>query len=55
MMLINPYATFTDSSNLSTDTTLAFRLIVKDDKNATTAIDKVIDKYIPPPNQPPIS
>ena len=41
---------------MSTDTTLAFRLIVKDDKNATGADDvKVIDKYIPPPNQPPIA
>ena len=49
-------ATFTAPSNLSTDTTLAFRLIVKDDKNATGADDvKVIDKYIPPPNQPPIA
>jgi hypothetical protein len=37
---------------LSTDTTLAFRLILKDDKNATGADDvKVLDKYIPPPNQ----
>jgi hypothetical protein len=49
-------ATFTAPSNLSTDTTLAFRLIVKDDKNATGADDvKVKDKYIPPPNQHPIS
>ncbi len=49
-------ATFTAPSNLSADTTLAFRLIVKDDKNATGADDvKVIDKYIPPPNQLPVA
>jgi hypothetical protein len=44
-------ATFTVQYNLSTDTTLAFRLIAKDDKNATGADDvKVIDIYISHPN-----
>ena len=50
----SPIATFTAPSNISSDTDLAFKLTVTDDKNAsnTTAV-KVIDKYVPPPNQPP--
>jgi chitodextrinase len=51
-----PIATFTAPSNISSDTTLGFRLTVKDDKNATVTADvRVIDKYIPPPNKPPVA
>ena len=47
-------ATFTAPSNISADTTLAFKLTVKDSKNASNKVNvKVIDKYTPPPNQPP--
>jgi hypothetical protein len=49
-------ATFTAPTNISADTILVFKLTVKDSKNASnTAIVKVVDKYIPPPNQPPIA
>jgi len=49
-------ATFTTPSNISADTPLVFKLIVKDSKNATSIADaKVIDKYTPPPNRPPIA
>jgi len=47
-------ATFTAHSNIPSDTTLVFKLTVKDNKNATSASTvKVTDKYIPPLNQPP--
>ena|SRR6476660_581929 len=49
-------ATFTAPTNISADTILVFKLTVKDSKNASnTAIVKIIDKYIPPPNQLPIA
>ena len=49
-------ATFTAPSNISSDTPLVFKLTVKDSKNATGIDDvKVVDKYIPPPNQPPVA
>ena len=52
----SPIATFTAPSNISADTTLGFKLTVKDDKNATGTADvKIADKYIPPPNKPPIA
>ena len=52
----SPIATFTALSNISTSTNLIFKLTVTDNKNATGAADtKVTVKYIPPPNQPPIS
>ena len=56
MVLIQPIATFTAPSNISSDTDLTFNLTVTDDKNASnTATVKVTDKYIPPPNKPPIA
>jgi PKD domain len=52
----SPIATFTAPSNISADTNLIFKLKVKDSKNATgTVTVKVTDKYVPPPNKPPIS
>jgi len=52
----SPIATFTAPYNISADTTLAFKLTVKDDKNATGISEpKVTDKYIPPPNRQPIA
>ena len=51
-----PIARFTAPSNISANTTLGFKLTVKDDKNAANADNvKVTDKYIPPPNQPPVA
>ena len=51
-----PIATFTTPSNISANTTLGFKLTVTDDKNASnTATVKVIDKYVPPPNRPPVA
>ena len=49
-------ATFTAPSNISSDTDLTFNLTVTDDKNASnmTAV-KITDKYVPPPNQPPVA
>ncbi len=57
MVLIDPIATFTaPSNNISADTTLTFKLTVTDNKNATGVDDvKVTDKYVPPPNQPPVA
>ena len=53
----SPIATFTAPSNISSDTTLVFKLIVKDNKNAASDATtvKVTDKYVPPPNQPPVA
>ena len=49
-----PIATFTAPSNLSSNTTLVFKLTVKDNKDASNiATAKVTDKYIQPPNQSP--
>ena len=49
-------ATFTAPSNISSDTDLAFKLTVTDDKNVTnSATVKVTVRYIPPPNQPPVA
>ena len=51
-----PIATFTAPKDISSDTDMIFGLTVIDNKNASnTASVKVTDKYIPPPNQPPIS
>ena len=45
--------TFTAPSNIYSDTDLAFNLTVTDYKNtSSTTIVKVIDKYVPPLNQP---
>jgi large repetitive protein len=47
---------FTAPSNISSDTTLIFKLTVADNKNATNTADvKVIDKYFPPLDKPPIA
>jgi DNA-binding beta-propeller fold protein YncE len=49
-------ATFTAPKDISSNTDLVFELTVIDTKNATnTAVAKVTDKYIPPPNKPPIA
>ena len=49
-------ATFTAPSNISSNTTLAFKLTVRDSNNASNiGTVKVIDVYIPVSNQPPIA
>ena len=48
--------TFTSLSNISDETDLIFRLIVKDVKNSTGSDDvKITIGYIPPTNQPPLA
>jgi len=52
----SPIATFTAPSNISKDTTLVFKLTIKDSKNATGKDDtKVTDKYVPPINKRPLA
>ena len=52
----SPISTFTASSNISKDTTLVFKLTVKDSKNASGEDEaKVTDKYIPPINNRPLA
>ena len=52
----SPLSTFTAPSNISANTNLIFELVVKDEKNVTGRDNtKVVVKYIPPPNQPPIA
>jgi PKD domain len=51
-----PIARFTAPKNISSDTDMIFGLTVIDNKNASnTASVKVTDKYVPPPNQPPVA
>jgi hypothetical protein len=51
-----PIARFTAPKNISSDTGMIFGLTVIDNKNASnTASVKVTDKYVPPPNQPPVA
>jgi tetratricopeptide (TPR) repeat protein len=49
-------ASFITPSNIKQDTEIIFNVIVTDSKNASNSDSmKVIVKYIPPPNQPPIA